>query len=173
VRYYFLMASLPGLALGEPLPLDGGEFTARAASQLDPADAAELRAVRAGAGDSPLALRWLAFERHLRNTVARQRAQRLQADPAPWLREGERWELFVLEAVEDAYARPNPLERELELDRCRWRRLDELAVGHPFDLDAVLIYGLRLGLCARWAGLDAARGQAVVDSFLEQGKAAS
>ena len=173
MRYYFLMASLPVLALGEPPPVDRAGFLARCAEQLSPADRAELDEVLAGRGASPFARAWRSFEVHLRNTVARSRAARLQADAAPWLRDGERWESLVLEAVEDAYARPTPLERELELDRCRWGRLDDLAVGHVFDLAAVLAYGLRLQLCERWAGLDAERGRARLETFLEQGKAAS
>lgn len=173
MRYYFLMASLPGLTLGEPAPLDGPAFLARAGEQLDPVDEAELRAVWAGGGTSALARNWSAFDTHLRNTVARTRAQRLQVEAGPWLREGERWESFVLEAVEEAYARATPVEREFALDRCRWTRLDEFAVGHAFDLEAVLIYALRLQLCLRWAAFDAAAGRARLEAFLEQGKAAS
>jgi hypothetical protein len=171
VIYYFLVASLPAQAWGDPPALAAEEFRARCVEQLSAPDLAELDAVLAGwagpGGTSSFAVAWRGFETHLRGTVARTRALRLGLDVAPYRREGERWENSVLEAVEDAFARPHPLEREQELDRFRWARLDDLGLGHFFDLTAVLIYGLRRQLCERWAGLTVEAGRARMEQFLQ------
>ena len=72
----------------------------------------------------------------------------------------------MLAAVEEAYARPNPLEREQELDRHRWGRLDEMLLGHDFDLAAVMAYGLRLRIARRWQAMSDGAGRRRLDELV-------
>jgi hypothetical protein len=177
VTYYYLLSSLPTLAWGDSCPMGPDYFRLSCLEQLGVADLAELEAVLAGrsgpGGKSAFARDWQRFETHLRDTIARTRARRLGVDVAPFLHEGEEWESTVLEAVEDAFASSNPLEREQALDHCRWARLDELALGHGFDLKAVLIYGLRQQLCERWAGHSLEAGRARLETALQASEVSS
>lgn len=163
MTYYYFVASLPALVLGSPPPLRADAYQALADRLLAPPDAARVRALladnvaEAGGG---LPERWWAAERQLRNAVARTRAARLEVDAAPFLRPHPGFSQAIEMAVLDAYAKPNPLERELHLDRFRWSLLDEFARGEPFGMAAVLAYALKLRLCERWAALADEAGQA-------------
>ena len=151
--YYYLVSSLPMPAFGEPPPFTDEEFLALCRSVLEPAAAERLAAVSLDPVSPPVCPAergWQVWETHLRNTLARQRAAALGRDPAESLRPeadvfpGDRRRA---EAAADA---ADPLAREKELDRLRWERLDELAVGHDFDFDALVIYRLRLQLLEKW-----------------------
>jgi len=55
----------------------------------------------------------------------------------------------LAEAAREAYNHESPLSGEDILNRARWSHLDELEVGHFFDLDRVIVYYLRLQILAR------------------------
>ncbi len=173
--YYYLVASLPMLTLGQPSPLAPDVFRARCREQLTSADDALLDDVLATGGAHslhPFAVAWHDRETRLRNAVARIRAARLGREAAAYLRPERGFDTYTLKAVEEAFARPTPADRELDLDRFRWQVLDELAGRAPFSIEAVLAYALKLQLVARWAALEAEAGRRVVDSFVE-GQAAA
>jgi hypothetical protein len=156
MKYYYLAASLPALALDQPPPFSFSGFRALCAGHLGDDDMAaldELDRPPAGPPRHPFVRAWAAAETRLRNAVARARAARLRRDPAESLREQEGADFFTEKAVADAMARPDPLEREMALDRLRWRLIEDLAGHDPFDGRAVLAYGAKLRLAGRWAAL--------------------
>ena len=55
----------------------------------------------------------------------------------------------LAEAAREAYNHESPLSGEDILNRARWFHLDELEVGHFFDLDRVIIYYVKLQILAR------------------------
>ena len=172
MAHYYLIASLPAFGFGEPPPLGLADFLERCRAQLPEAELRQVEAVlsgNTGPVDHSFARAWHGFEVHLRNTIARVRAAARGVDAAPHLRDGEAWEGAVLEGVEDAYARPHPLEREMELDHLRWGKLDELGVGHAFDLQAVFIYGLRLQLALRRQAWNVSAGRNKLQEFMQLG----
>jgi hypothetical protein len=61
--------------------------------------------------------------------------------------------------VAAAFNAASPLEREKALDRVLWKQAEELAGWDPFSATAVIVYGVRLRMAARWAGLSAAAGE--------------
>lgn len=153
MSFVYFVASLPTLSLTAPPPWSMERFLDEARRLLDPGTVAELEALVAeGAlnAQTPLAARWRAAETQLRNALARSRAVRLDLDPTPYLRPHEGFSNYIEHAVVEAFAKPNPLERELSLDRFRWSLLDEWAREEPFGLNAVLSYALKLKLSERW-----------------------
>ena len=111
---------------------------------------------------------WYAFETELRNTLARRRAVRLGADEDRYggSQANVIWfSTMEMEArVSEAMGADSPLRAEQILDEYRWRTLDELAVGHYFDLDILIIYYLRLQIVRRRAAMNREDGQALFDS---------
>ncbi len=169
MNYYFLLASLPAFLAGELAPVSMEEFLARCDRELSPADRRELDAVLLADEDvaaSCFAREWFRHERHIRNAIVHVRATRHGVDPGPWLRPVQGIDGFLAKAVGEAMARPNPLERELALDKVRWQALDDLAIGHDFDLAAVLIYALRLQLALRLRGLTVEDGHKAMKAFV-------
>jgi hypothetical protein len=168
VNYTYLAASLPTLVFGAPPPFGVAEFRARVEGVLSRGDLAALDALLAGAPAPGVRFvaEWQARETQLRNGVARARAAHLGVEARPYLRDHAGWDMTVAKAVTDAFAKPNPLEREMELDRCRWRTAEDLARFEPFDRAAVFAFAVKLGIAERWAGLVEDAGVKRVEDFV-------
>jgi len=159
--HYYVAASLPMLvdASQEP-PLSSEEFLERcrrfmtddeylglAHSSLDP--------------DGPpapgICQAYRAWERSLRNDLARRRSEAQGLDPGDFLREVE--PIFGTEDVAaGAMAADTPLTAELYLDGHRWSKIDELATGRFFDTEFLRAYRLKLQILERRALFDEERG---------------
>jgi hypothetical protein len=153
-QYYYLTASLPLLLPEGEVLMDSPAFLGACRGILSPGDYAQLTACRLVPGDNPpprvhpLLGRWLAWEKALRNELVRVRAARLRRDGEPFLRPGEDG-AGAAEIVREAASLPNPLEAEFKLDKARWAFLDELEVGHIFDLQRIMVYYLKLQILER------------------------
>ena len=51
-----------------------------------------------------------------------------------------------------------PLEQEIQLLRYQWDKLEDLAMGHYANLEALILYKLKMMLLLRWWGFDALQG---------------
>jgi hypothetical protein len=168
-KYWYLVASLPVLRLGEKPSMDAAGFRAACAGFLSDEDNSavdallENREPPAGAASSL----WNS-EIQLRDAVVRIRAKNRGTDASRFLRTHEGFSVAIEKMVADAFTRPNPLEQEMELDRARWVLADELALTDPFGFPGVLAFAVKVRLADRWAGLDEAAGQSKVEDLIEQ-----
>ncbi len=171
MAYEYLVASLPLIFFGDPPPFDAETFRRNCEGVLGPADLAALDRVLADADPPPEAggfeRAWHNRETQLRNEIAAVRTARRGAETRGNLRDHAGYDVGVKQAVADAYERPNPLEREEELDRARWRVLDELGAAEPFGAGAVLAFAVKLRIAGRWAALDEADGRARLEALLD------
>jgi hypothetical protein len=173
--FYYFLSSLPLLSLDEPAPFSAAEFMSSCASVLSPSDVlrlSEVSLVPGGVACCDAARGWQEWETYLRNVLARRRAVALGVDPSEAVRpEGDVFPGDRRRADAVAEGR-DPLAREKDLDRMRWARLDDLAVGHDFDFDALVIYRLRLLILEKWRLRSAEKGtknrDALVDAGVEQ-----
>lgn len=169
MNYYYLVASLPTLSLEAPPPMSGAAFRRLCAEHLTPGDLAaldELDGPLAAAARRPFVAAWRRSEAALRAAAVRARAARLHRDPATELPTGIVGGMEEEKAVSDAFSRNDPLERELALDRFRWRRIEELAGIAPFAGATLLAYALKLRLVERWAAMSAERGAGSLDALV-------
>jgi hypothetical protein len=171
--YYYLVASLPRLQFGAAPPLTRGQFLNRCAAQVSPAHYRILAGVelfQARPAETGLALldRWYERERALRNALAIARAKRLRVMAAGHLRDF-RPDPRLAEIARQLLALDSPLAADEELDRARWRFLEELAFGHYFDLETLVVYRLKLRILERRARFDPTVGAALLDRMLVQG----
>ncbi len=150
-RYYYFLAQLPALRFGKEPGISIPAFLAEAEKWLTRGDAAVLRRaslfdLSGEAAGCRLLERLRDFERSFRTELAEwRRARREGRDartsfPAGLVREG------------------NPLEVERKLLGWRWDRLEEEEAGHHFDLEAAILYHLKLQIAARLAVYNAERG---------------
>lgn len=93
---------------------------------------------------------WYRFETGLRNELSKIRAVRRHEDPERYLRKGVEAEADIARVAMNAYRNPSILGAEKMLDEARWRKLDELAVGHYFDIDFLVVYAYKLLILQRW-----------------------
>ena len=171
--YYYLIASLPRLQFGAPPPLTREQFLSRCAGQVSAAhyrilagvELFQTRPVRTG-----LALldRWHERERALRNVLAVVRAERLGVESATHLRHFRR-DPELAGIAKAILALDSPLAADEELDRARWHFLEELAFGHYFDLETLVVYRLKLRILERRARFDPLVGAARLDRMLAHG----
>lgn len=177
MNYYYLVASLPQLRMGDPAPMSVESFRALCREHLSPADFSALESVLDETGEipceHPFAVAWRNAGRQIRNAVARQRGARLRRDASPYIRPHDGFDVWVETSVAEAFQRPDPLERQRAIERVAWDLAGELAAGEPFGSAVVLAYGLRLRQVERWAAMDGTAGMAVVNERTETRLAAS
>ena len=59
-----------------------------------------------------------------------------------------------------AFQAESPLDGELVIERERWAVVERLQVGHYFDTEALVAYGLKLRILERTARFEVERGRA-------------
>lgn len=93
---------------------------------------------------------WHAFERCLRNELAKIRAAKMHQDFHQYIRLPDAAEAFISRTALNVSRAPAMLEAESMLDQARWQFLDELCVGHFFDIDYLITYAYKLLILERW-----------------------
>jgi len=177
-RYYFLVASLPALQYDVAPTVSSDRLRPLCDEHLTRADRDILRQARLDVwnGDGslhPSLRRWYRWEISLRNSLARGRAHAKGADAEPYLRpvpslsfENFGADTFECEALaRSSLSAPNPLVAQDALDRARWALFDSLEFGHPFELDWLLAYALKLQLLERRAQASPERGLEALESI--------
>ena len=164
---FYFISSLPGLRWGEAPKLSHGEFMEKCRNALSDKDLRRIEHFPAEKGD--LETQWLAWEQFLRNAIVEERAARLHVNPALWRRGEREFRPSDRKAVEEAFAKGSPLERETALDGLRWRFLEELAVSYTFCVEALIIYSLQLQILEHRQSRKADSGAATCESLVEQG----
>jgi hypothetical protein len=116
--------------------------------------------------EQPAIHKWRNFETALRNELVKIRASRKKIDPAKYLRQDGFTEPYISHMALNTYRNPSVLESERTLDLERWRFLDELALGHYFDLDFLIVYTFKLLILERWEKIRAADKKQPLEELL-------
>ncbi len=148
------MSSLPTLHFGAKPPFSFEKFLDICRSLISESDLDVVKSAKeigeASEDLQPTLKKWRIFDTMLRNELVKIRADRKHINPAPYLRGDASAEPYIRNAAMNAYKSPSLLESERILDRERWRVLDELSLGHYFDLDLLIIYALKLLISEKW-----------------------
>lgn len=115
----------------------------------------------------PAEKRWRDFDGVLRNELVKIRAARKKIDPAKYLRYAGFTDPSIAHIALHAHRAPSILEAEKILDEARWRFLDELAVGHYFDMDFLVTYAIKLLILERWERVNTLDKTQAVDELLK------
>ncbi|HUT26037.1 MAG TPA: DUF2764 family protein [Sumerlaeia bacterium] len=176
MAYYYLVASLPPLALDEAIPFTPETFLHSCEihsceNLLSRADLDDVRCIvsrRPERGRHRFLRTWIGRETRLRNALARRRAAARGLDPLPFLRDDEGSDSAIERAAAEAMAADDPLRRELALDRFRWQTLDDLAWPEPFGASALFAFALKLQIADRWRRLTVERGREVLKEIVSE-----
>jgi hypothetical protein len=142
-HYTYVISALPMLNFGHKLPLSYARFLESCRGLIDEEEVSVLAALEgrdwgaALAADIPLLKAWRLFEVALRNELVRLRSARKQTDAGRYLRHDGWWDPWVSQWRLTPSGIHAPLEAEKILDEERWKKLDELCLGHYFDLDVL------------------------------------
>ncbi|MFA5688701.1 MAG: DUF2764 family protein [Kiritimatiellales bacterium] len=166
-KYWYLVASLPYLRLGEKPVLDADGFRAACMTELSSTDLDTVDAVL-GNREPPAGaagILWNA-EVQLRDALIRLRAKHHTGENLMQSHPFSGFSVALEKSVQDAFARSNPAEMEMELDRVRWNLADELAATDPFGFPAVVAYAAKLRLATRWMQMNDEKGIVAVEKFI-------
>ena len=158
--YIYLISSLPTLQFGARPPFTMEKFFSTCAELISPEDMETLKGSVTDSGEG----RYHDFETALRNELVKIRAQRKRLDAAKFLRRDGYADQWIAHIAAGAYRNPSVIDREKALDLERWKFLDELSMGHYFDIELLVIYARKLSILERW---ERAR-RADADKLLEE-----
>ncbi|MBI3990761.1 MAG: DUF2764 family protein [Candidatus Omnitrophica bacterium] len=108
------------------------------------------------------------FDTMLRNELVKLRAARKKISPDKYLRPGGYAGTALYHIAHAAQRSPSPLEGERMLDSERWNFLEELAQGHYFDLDTLIIYANKLLILKRWERINQADKSRMLEEALSK-----
>jgi len=169
-QYYYFISSLPYLRLGEEPKIRSEEFLDLCSYCLDQEIGEQLKDVQLiPREDSFFAVErvWNAFDTCMRNALVRVRASRVKREGSPYIREEKDAFSHIESQIQDAWSK-DPLSMEEQLDRLRWQVLEDLAVGHNFDENALFLYRVKLLLLEKRLGLNPSEGQIQLDRSLDK-----
>ncbi len=175
MNFYYFVASLPPVSLTGAPALDMEVFLADARRLLDAGTVAKIESLLEGGFEGipgASAERLRDAEVLLRNAIVRTRAAKADVDAAAFQKPARGFSQQVEQVVTEAFAKPNPLERELTLDRFRLALLDDWTRATPFGESAVLAYAMKLKMAHRWARLNDEAGRARLNATVTQVRAA-
>ena len=163
-QYYFTVASLPQLFYDSDSFLTIEAFLAICDEQVNRRELAIINSAFQAekSGDLSTSLRnkvigrWIRWNAGLRADLAEMRAQSLGRD---FIRDRAVEYITGTEPVaREAFNQESPLEAEEVIERARWGFLDDLEVGHHFDVEKLLVYLYRLIVLTRRADFAVERG---------------
>lgn len=170
--YVYLISSLPSLFFGSKPPFLFESFAQKCREFIPEKEAdivASLNSDKIKEQELSTIKRWLEFETVLKNELVKLRAIRKKVGAEKYLRPDGFALPSVYHAAEAAQRNPSPLEGERILSEAKWKFLDELAIGHYFDLDFLVCYGLKLIILERWEMIDKADKAALLDQMTSRG----
>ncbi len=171
-QYYYLAASLPMLFYDSESFPSREDFLVTCRQHISPrhyrllvsTSTTDLQATVPSCSTLDL---WRQWEISLRNELVRLRAKNLGREAQTYLVDSPG--VLAPQAVaREAFAQESPLQAEDTLNRARWSYLDELEVGHYFDIEKILVYSLRLQILARKALFDEDRGREMFDKVYSE-----
>jgi len=167
--YYYFAASLPMIEWEGKLPMTVEDFLSETRRLLTDEDSDLIRRLLQDDDTvetaNEAARLWVRFNRNFRNEMAWFRAQRANKDPLKSVRGTKEDEPSLRDIVRGASKMPDLLEAEKLLDRTCWQFLSDLAAGHYFDLEYVIVYGLKLKILERHQVYHSPEGKAVFNDI--------
>lgn len=151
--YYYLVASLPSLSFEKPAFFSYEEFLENCRRLVQAEDFNILTKAVLSWDEIPSphsALEKLArFNRALKNEIVLLRAKKLKKDPLGYVGADQYLEGQSISVINQAVNEQDPLKAEKILDRHRWNYYEQISQNHYFDIEVLIVYGLKLQILER------------------------
>ncbi len=144
--YIYLISSLPMLYFGAKPPFSTEKFFSICAEFISAEDLEKLKSSLKDEAESG----YHDFETTLRNELVKIRAQRKHLDASKFLRRDGYADQWISHIAAGACRNPSVINAEKMLDLDRWSFLDELSIGHYFDIEVLMVYARKLSILERW-----------------------
>ncbi len=150
-EYFYTIAALETVKLDEKAPVSEADFLRLAEDTIDARDYQVLLKSRWGATEPtgmPFADGILSWEKELRLDLAKARITSLKLEPPPALPHSD-GSYSLLDKVRNVLALESPLDMEIALNQLRWSFVEDMGAIHFFDLEALVVYYLKLQIVLR------------------------
>jgi hypothetical protein len=154
--YPYLASSLPTLSFGMKAPFSFEDFLEKCRGSIPGEDFEILAHLplpdeygRVNIKNKSVK-KWVDFDIALRDELAHIRASRKHIDPSVHIRKDGFPASLLSQTAMSAWRSASILEAEKFLDQARWEALEELGLGHFFNLDFILLYAYKLMILERW-----------------------
>ncbi len=173
-QYYYFTASLPMLEPDAPPPMSTEAFLESCERLLKASDFQNIQRVSLNAPDPAgtgieLLTRFQNAELGLRNELVKLRAKKLGIEQDRYIRE-ETQNPLLAAAAREILEQDTPLRAEHFMNGVLWTILEDLSVGHYFDIDFLAAYFLKLQILQRRASFQVEAGEQKLESILSGDK---
>jgi len=171
--YYYLVASLPLLDFSLSAAITYEDFLRRSREQLLDYDMAIIEQTTLAPSQDTQAAReilrkWKEFDLTLRNELVKMRAAKKAKDSLDYIRGDYYPNPFIAHFAHLIFNQSSPLEAEKMFNRVRWDKIEELKVGHFFDIDYLVCYCLQLQILERWKKMKQEDGEKILEKLVGQ-----
>lgn len=171
--YYYLIASLPMLDFNLGVPLTYQGFLTRCEEQLSAYDLEIIKRTKITPSettkDSCSILQiWKEFDTVLRNELVRMRATKTGKDVLRYIHGEDEHNPFVAHFAHIIFNQTSPLEAEKQFDLTRWEKIEELKMGHFFDIEFLVCFALQLQILERWNKINQEKGTQILEELVEK-----
>jgi len=175
-NYYYFAASLPMISFDSKASFSVEEYLDLCGQFLGEEDLASVKSIllediKDIKISSSVVKKHVAFEKSFKNEKANSRARRVRRNPVDYMQEDSFRDYNLEEVFSQVSKRDNLLEAEKELDKIRWQFLDDIVFGHYFDMDYLLVYGLKLKILERYKEIALSRGSEIYKELKEEASA--
>lgn len=160
--YTYLISSLPVLSFGARPPFSTERFFSMCSDLISSKDLDRLKNSLKDEGED----RYHDFEIALRNELVKIRAQRKHLDASKFLRRDGYADQWISHMAASACRNPSIIDQERMLDLDRWRFLDELSIGHYFNIELLKIYARKLSMLEKWERVRTAPADKLLEEAL-------
>lgn len=169
-EYYYLAASLPMLDFTMTPAISYENFLQLCREQLTEQDmgiifSATIEPVPSIKDSCELLKKYREFDTQLRNEVVVVRAAKKEKDKFNYIKGDYYTNPFLAHYVHAAFGQDSPLEAEKMLERIRWDAIEDLKIGHYFDVDYLVAYALELQILERWKKIDKEEGKNILEGI--------
>lgn len=159
------------LHFGDPPPFSIDTFLAICRDQIHTHDMVLLESVvypdlHVQRVDNAFTRQWRLFLSQVQGQLVEQRAKRLSLSEEQY--RNQTHNPFIDQTIQQALDAGTPLEGELILMRLVWRKADELAALHTFDIEYLCAYGIQLGILVRNSLFQPKEGKAEFNRLLSK-----
>jgi hypothetical protein len=170
--YYYFAASLPNLQFGMKPPMSCEDFLEDCQRLLSEQDFSDVfKAIKTDPRtevSNELLQECKGFEHNFCNEIAWLRASRSHKNPLEHIRGERTLEPSIINMLTQASKIENLFEIEMFIDKIKWDMLDELVQGHHFDLEFIIVYGLKLKILERYQEIQSPKGNETLELFEEE-----
>ena len=158
---YYLVSSLPLLRFGKNPAMPTQDFLPECKKWMSPQEyrvlqKADIDSSKVLVDTNPILTQWRMQDSFLRDDLSR--ARHIAQNTS-----GEKLPVSML----SVFAQETPLLMEKEFARKQWYVLDELELGHYFDINILIVYFLKLQILERFATFNKDEGMKVFNSACE------